>query len=346
MTCPTGVDLKVGVKKGATWGTAVECGAGDGVQILDDTVVKDQERLMDDSRGEWAPTDSDPGEVVAGGDLPMYLRYDGIINLLLGLACGQTGGAPSIINDGPGYSQTFTPVADTAGLFATLAKLIGSYVKENPSVKFNGLQISGETGQPMTITFPLIADNEVNDSTVNTTITMANVTTTQEKLRVLFSQSVVRINDQSDGALDSGDVIAPVSIELIWNANKEGVYDRTDDKNLKSEPCNNGKPEFILNMRLAKNASNTNLVDLKNDTPKKIDITFTGPEIESGVDYTFVISIPYAKFSDIKTPTAEGIIGEELSFVLHEASAAPTGMSSTEPFYIDVQNTQSTDVLA
>jgi hypothetical protein len=194
--------------------------------------------------------------------------------------------------------------------------------------------------------FGIIGDNEVYNSTTNTTVTMASVTNAEERNRILFSHGVIRMNDSADTALDSADEIFPVEFELSVNRNMRATYDRSS-KNLANEPCNDGKPEFRLRLRFAKTENNLNLLDFVSGTVKKLDMRFTGQEIESGENYEFNVSIPYAKIDSDVSPTAEGIIDETVEFVLLATDTAPDGMTGiTEAIGVEVKNTETADVLA
>jgi hypothetical protein len=88
-------EIKTAVKKAATFGTAVACGALDGLMVLEPGIKRTQAFHRDDSRGAVHSLLTDLGTIEAGGDLPMYLRYDSI-DLLLA-ACMGTSGNPTYV---------------------------------------------------------------------------------------------------------------------------------------------------------------------------------------------------------------------------------------------------------
>src|SRR3990172_10621108 len=89
----SGIELKMAAKKAATWGTAVACGANNGILILPYNLKKDRASLVDDSLGLYYPKESINGEIKCAGSIPAYLRYDSL-DLLIAMVTGSTGGAP------------------------------------------------------------------------------------------------------------------------------------------------------------------------------------------------------------------------------------------------------------
>lgn len=86
-----GIELKMAARKGVTWGTAVECGANDGILVLPGSLKKSMDDQSDDSLGLFWPTDSDRGPVKAEeGGRPAYLRYDSL-DLLIAHFMGASG---------------------------------------------------------------------------------------------------------------------------------------------------------------------------------------------------------------------------------------------------------------
>lgn len=83
MTKATGTEIKAAARKASLWGTAAPCGAGDGILILPPSINKKRPGIVDDSLGLYFPIDSERGAVSAEGDIPAYLRYDGLDLLLI-----------------------------------------------------------------------------------------------------------------------------------------------------------------------------------------------------------------------------------------------------------------------
>jgi hypothetical protein len=344
----TGLEIYAAFKKLAAWGTALACGAGDGVLILPHSLTMDRPNRLDDSQGVIFPTYADQGLVAVTGDVPLYMRYDGI-DLLIALAMGASGGAPSQQGGTAAYTQSFTLADNLDGLFAVLAIQNNINIDEFTSVKIKGFTISGDIGEgPLKITLHCIGDTRNPDSAINTSVTFANVTVGESQNRILMHQSVFRINDQDGAGLASpGDVITPSSFELAYDRPMSGVYASGTDKNAIDEPTGEALPTVKLTLTIPRYTTKDYFVDWLAETNKKADIVFTGGQIEAPYDREFTLQFPNLAYMKPEVPQAAGILQHVLEFDCLGALAAPTGMSGiTKPFQVNVQNQRTTDVLA
>jgi hypothetical protein len=347
MGSPAGVDVKCAWKKATTWGTAVACGANDGVLILPDNFDRDAPAQLDDSLGLFWPQDSDPGAISAKGDLPMYLRYDGC-DLGIAMAMGATGGAPVQQAATTAYQQTFTLASVLDGLFLTGALNKKVNIEELPSMKLLGFTISGQVGEPITITFQTLPSNLITNSVVNTTTTFNNVTYREIKNRVLFRQGLFRMNDQSGIALASPAAdIYPKSFELSFKRKLAGVYGAGGSFDIIDEPTNDGTPEVSLKLDFPRHVSAAYQDAWITGTAKKLDMVFTGALIQSTYYRKWTFEFPNLKIKKASAPTKAGMLDETVEFDCLGCSAAPTGMTGlTLPFRATVINTLVTNVLA
>lgn len=346
-----GIEIKAAIKKTATWGTALACGANDGILILPTSIKKDMGIDVDDSLGFFWSKDGSLGSIKVEGALPAYLRYDGLdlpIALFMGIA-----GAPTLHAAGAiSYDYTYKWDTDTDGLFAVFAKHMKNYIEEHSSIKITGMTIKGEIGKPIQISFDTISINRIHNSAVNTTGTFANVTFSETANRVRFAESKFRINSQSGIALADGDKIYPSSFELTAKRKLTGVYDgqyKTTGvvQDLICEPENDGVPEISLKLTFPRHTSTTYLAALLADTRQKMDITFTGGIIEGAIARSMLFQFPHLQIKNDDIADAQGIIQEPVEFVVHGAAAAPTGMTGIiEPFWISGTNKRSTNPLA
>ena len=342
----TGVELKAAIKKAAVWGTAVACGANNGILILPSDIKKDRPSLVDDSLGLYFPQDADQGEIKAAGSRRLYLRYDSL-DLLFALVMGATGGAPTQQGATTAYAQKFTQAASLDSIFATLALYNQINVEECTSVKVTGVTIKGQIGGVVEVTFDIIANDKITGSAVNTSGTFANVTFFESANRVLYSQGVFRMNAQAGAGLGVGDVIYPKSFELSFKRKMSGVYGSGGSFNNIDEPSNDGLPEVKLKIEFPRYTAATYFTDWDANNAKKMDITFTGGLIATTYYRTFKLSMPNLKYANVDLPIVQGIMTHPLEFIALGCSAAPTGMTGiTNPFQIDVINRQVTDVLA
>jgi hypothetical protein len=347
----SGIEMKYALKKGAAWGTAVQAGAGDGLLLLPTGVRAGDAKIeIDDSQGLFWSPDGTPGQVEVAGDLPGYLRYDGC-DLLLALLMGAAGVPALHAGGAASYDYVYDLADSTDGLFATFVRHWKNYVEEIRSLKITALTIKGERGKPLQLVATGIGDFSAQDGT-NTLITFEDVTIAESENRIHFAQSVFRLNDRSDAALDAGDVIGPNSFELTAKRTLQGIPTGTlttggaAPRDIIDEPVNSGRPEISLKLGFPYHTSKTRLTDLGLDTRKKCDITFTGAVIEGAIPRLFKLEFPHLQYKSVDVVDESGIIKEPVEFVCHASGTAPTGMAFTTPFRISGTNQNATDPLA
>lgn len=343
-----GVEIKAAVKKATTWGTAVACGANNGIVILPTNIKRESSIAVDDSLGVFFGKDGLPGTVKVEGDIPAYVRYDGQ-DLFLALYMG-TAGAPTLQGSGA-YAYTYKVKTLLDGLFCTFIKNMKNYIDEKPSVKVAGLTIKGEVGKALQVTFNVICNNKVVASVINTTSTFANVTWFEEQNLVRFSEGVFRMNAQGGAALGGGDTVYPSSFEFTSKRKLAGEYSTQYISAIKQElidePCGDGVIESSLKLTFPRHTSSTYIADLVSDARKKMDITFTGGLIGGSYYRQFKLQFPHLQLKTVEPVDAQGNIKEPLEFVVHGCASAPTGMTGlTDPFWISGINRLSTDPLA
>lgn len=345
MSKASGVEIRAAAKKATTWGTPVACGAADGVLLTMDTLKKTIENHPDGSLGQPFVKQRDQGEIKTGGAMNAFLRYDGL-DLLLALVMGTTEGAPTQQGATAAYAQTFTLKDALDGLFGTIAINKGVNVFEYPSAKIMGFTLKGEMGKPVGIDFDVVADNEDPASATNDLTSFANVTIFEPEHRVLMSQAVFRMNDESGDAIDDGDKVYPSSFELSFKRKLKGDY-VVGGANKINEPLTEDTPEVKLKLTFPRYSATTYLSDLGADTRKKLDIVFTGKLIEDTYYRTFNLQFPHLALLNAEAATSRGIVEHPLEFDCLATDTAPTGMAGiTKPFQLDVTNRQTADVLA
>jgi len=344
-------EIRAAMRRSPAWGAAVSCGAGDGMLILPSLIRQEMVGEVDDPAGSYYPTDCDLGAVKVGGDISMYLRYDGC-GLPLALAMG-TAGAPVRQEAGGAYFYTYRPATDTDGLFATFAEHMKSYIMEIPSLKITGFAMSGEVGKALVLTLRAIGINRVHDSRVNTVASFGNVTYGETSHRVKFSQGIFRMNAAPAGPLAPVHRIFPSWFEFSFQRKLKGEYTggylfRSGGavRDLFDEPTNDGPPAMSLKLVFPRHTSATYLSILGGDVRQKMDITFTGEPIGEGYDRTFTLSFPHLQLMNDNPADEEGIIREPLEFTVLAPGTPPPGMKGmTDPFQVSGINQRSTDPL-
>lgn len=346
-----GGEIKAAFKKASTWQTAVACGANDGIVVLPTTIKKDTTIDIDDSMGKYFSKDGLPGPIKVEGDIPAYLRYDSL-DVLIALYMG-TAGAPSQQGGTAAYAYTYKVKTLLDGLFGTFVKHMKNYTEEHTSVKFTSITIKGDVLTPLQISFGVINSNKIVDSATNTTTTFNNnVTFFEEQNRVRYSEGVFRMNAQSGGALAGGDTIYPSSFELVSKRKMKGEYSTqykvsATNQVLIDEPLGDGTMETTLKLTFPRHTGNTYLAALQADSRYKMDMAFTGALIAGSYYRQFKIQFPHLQLKNVDPADAQGNIKEPLEFIVHGATAAPTGMSGlTDPFWISGINRRTSDPLA
>jgi hypothetical protein len=344
-------EIRAAVKKAVAWGTAVPCGAQDGILILPSVIRREALGETDDYAGSYYAEDGDLGAIRVGGDISMYLRYDGC-DLPLVLAMGIAG-VPAQLGMGPAYAYTYRPAADIDGQFATFVEHMKNYIMEIPSLKITGFTLKGATGKALTLALRIMGINRVHDSVINTMASFGNVTYVETANRVRYSQGVFRMNAASGAPLASDDRIFPSSFEFSFHRRLKGEYtggypftsaDHTQD--LIDEPTNNGPPAISLKLGFPRHTSATYLTILGGDVRQKMDITFTGTPIGEGYNRTLALRFPHLQLINDDPADEEGVIKEPLEFRVLAPETPPPGMKGiTDPFQINGVNERRTDPL-
>ncbi len=345
MSYATGTETRAAAVKGSTWDIAAACGAGDGILVHPPTFKKERPLIEDDSLGAYFPHEAAPGGIKVEGELPCYLRYDGL-DLLVALAMGATAGAPVQQGGTSAYAQSITLAGLMDGLFATLALHNGVNIDEYPSMKLTGMKLRGRVGEPVEVLFKGIASDRITDSSTNTPASFASVTIAEESNRVLMSHALFRINDASGAALGSGDEVYPSSFELDLTRPMAGAHVAGAGHDRVDEPVAEGPPEIRLKLEFPRYSSSEHFEDWAGSVAKKMQMVFTGGLIEDTYYREFKVSLPHLIYKDVDLPMERGALRHTLEFACLATDSAPSGMSGVlDPFQVDVVNTRSTDVL-
>ena len=351
----SGLRQILALKLAAAWGTAVACGAGDGVSFLSGQAKRDAAVEVDNSRGIGFSKDGTAGPVNAGGSVFNFnLRYealDVLIAAFMGIA-----GAPAQQGATAAYLNTYKFSPDIYGLFLTLAKSMVNYIEEIPTAKVAGITLSGEVGAtPLQLSAELVGIDREVASAVNTLATFANVTvpTGGDALPVMFSHLKFRMNDRDTADLDDlDDLIYPSKFTLALKRKVKGEHTgeyRTGGANpqdLIDEPANDDLPELTLTLEFPTHTAATYLTDLGNDARKKFDLAATGPVIAGAYSYQHLLQLPHLQLKNANPTDDKGRIKEPLEFLIHGASVAPAGMAGiTDPLWWTVINKRTTDPL-
>lgn len=348
----SGRDIKAAFKKASLWHTAVIAGAGDGILILSESIpAKVPSYWRNEEVGLAFVQSYDQGNLEIVGSCEAYLRYLGL-DVLLAMSIGTAGpptqpdpaGNPSV------YQNSYQLADNLSGLFGTMVIDKKVSVWEYRSVKVHGFEISGQAGQPVRITFNLMADNLLragDEAPANTVATLANVTYPTTALRVMFQQGKFRMNDQAGAALSDANKIYPSAFSLRYRRPMKGDH-VADLTRFIQEPTEEGLPEMTLELKYDEYSSDSGLNDITNNLPKKADILFAGAAISGNYNYELKLTFPHlAPVEARASVTGPGKIAQTVRYDCLATTTAPAGMAGVlKPFQINVQNTRSTNPLA
>jgi hypothetical protein len=277
------------------------------------------------------------------GGLTFKARYDSL-NLLWGLAFGSS--AVTTLDTGA-YAHTFTLTPDLAGLFATYCVFDGVAVREATSMKVTGFELSGTGGQALDLRFPVMADDRIATSTVNTTL--AAVTYLPYEGRLMFDDVLIRINAQGGAALTTADTFYFSDFSITLDRPHEAPF-VTNRRSTRSEPIANGKPTIRIALTEDAYTTTSRLTALRARTAFKMDFEALGSVAIGTTTYTYRLycEFPGVFHSAVRLPiNGPSRIIPDLEFVAEQVASAPTGMSGlTLPMRMTLHNAWSTNALA
>ena len=352
MAITKGFNALTALKKAASWHIPVVCGAGDGFEITDESVVP--ERELAESRGltgSGTQFSGDAAKLNAGGDISAEAKYEGL-DLALALAMG-TAGVPAQQGGEDCYLHTLALNDDLEGLFATWCVDYGFEIWEFANLKIGGLGFDiSESDFIGKFTFPSIAHNMNQNvgSGTNTNATFASVTLPTNRDLALFSQVQVLINDASAGALASGtDDVYTTGLNVTLDNMLEGDF-TTKWGYLTEEPIPTDFKMVTGEIQLPhfdNVTGNALLADQLAKTKKKMEIILTGPVCDTSYFFSLKFIFPEVQFATGAPPVdGPGKTPWTIAFKGSKALAAPTGMTVTEALTIEMQNQNGADPLA
>lgn len=328
------------LKKGSAWGTAATCGAGNGVEILSESISGGSALIMrNELRGDSQRRAGVAGPETYSGSISMDVVYETIhVPLAFVFGTNSTAGTQAP------YTHTMTVLDDVEGVYGTLAiKADALEVHEYPSVKFNGFDLSASAGEPAKITFNLIPnDLNLNTSSGNNTLTtMTNVTFPSDTERALFSQLTVRCA-ASTTTLTSGHAVALEGVSVSFSRSLQGKV-TTGSGNVIAEP----QPQdfvsvtgsFTVPYHDATAASFHAWAIAK--TELHADIKFAGSSSKE-----FNVYLSGIQLDGKPSVGGPGAANVTFNFTAHAIATAQTNFPSADACSVEVKNSQSTSPLA
>jgi hypothetical protein len=267
-------------------------------------------------------------------------RYEDYNYGLEALAMGSPA-AVAISTSASGQTTSWVHVFDLApsidGLGATFAIDRKLYVEELTSAKIYGFgETVGENGICET-SFKVLGNKATNLSSVNARANSTVYTSTYPALggKRFRNQGTFRLNVQSGGALGSTDAQTIEAFSFTFERPQDRSFSYGSDSII--EPADNEFPTVSMQVtfpRMNTVSANSLYGHLTAGTAFKADITYLGAYINSTDRLTTLYQFPYVELQDFATPTQGAAqVKPTATFMVKEASSAPTGMSGvTKPF--------------
>ena len=345
----TGVEIRHAFRRAPAWGQPAQTAAGDGIELVTHTLAHRIERIPHGALGHAHSPGADKGNIRVEGYLETHARYGDLVGLAL--AAGSSP-APALTGTAA-YTHIITPADNVDGLCATWVERRKTYTLE-ATLKPHAFSLYGDAGRPITLRLDTQGFDLIEDSAVNTPAALAAVTIPDTGNRLLFSHMALRMNPAAAAALQDTDRLYPSQIVFRFRRYLEGAFtgqyaveragaimDRMD------EPVNAGPSETSLELRFPANSNPLLLSAFKSDERKKLDIVFTGREIETGIPRSFAIELPAAELAAVTTlDSSRGRLVERAEFLCHQPETAPAGMTGiATPWRVTAVNTRSTPYL-
>ncbi len=341
----------VGLSAGAAWGTPVALAALDGIMPDNiDRIVLDGETVMDESIGNWVElTEGNLIRHIANPTITLPLRREGMLwRFPAHLIGDDTVSGPT----GNVYQHTMN-WQDESILFSCMGLEINESASPGHIVEWASLKTVGVVFEPDGEGFWQMVVSTIGD-TINIGADATNsdtefdlITWATKVKRVGFREAAFRINAQGGGALGSGDIIKctnlavnlirnyPADGELVTRGASTGAELTTD------EPIRAGYNDgMVLSFTAPDYTTEALLDEFHDETERKADITITKT---IGSD-AHVLLMQMPRLYPISPESAiarGGRIPMTRNFVMTNASANPTGMSTNNIFHMVLDDLQS-----
>lgn len=345
----SGVKTNAILKIASNFGTAVSGGAGNKFiaeispnfnidELVPRMIGSGVSMINTATRGNLKPT----------LDITMDARYRDCMAFIIAQFMG-TAGAPVEQTGGQAdYKHTITFNTTLNAKYETVAyESASATVIEFPSCVGQEINFSLEDA-PGILEFSasLLANNVLITGTTNTNGSMASATLTDTETINFAFDDTFRMNANSGGSLAGGDQYNITGYNLTLTRPQEMVGEIKASVG-NGDPIETGLFEGTLTLTVKSLEDHAKFTEWSAETPQKCSLNIQGTQIGSGVNKAITINIP--KMLLVQEPnyelTSEGINPLTLTYRILQATANPTGMSSTLP-YFEIINGLSASLLA
>lgn len=351
MASISGVNTAAAIKVASTWGTPVTVGAGNKIsgeitpsfnveELTARAIGSGAYMLSSSTRGAIKPT------VQIVSDLGYRNNCDTIIAQMLG-----TSAAPTEVTGGQGdYLHVITVnTALNAKYLTFVYETSSATVHEFATAACQSINIKSQSVPGyIDFTADLLADQVVLSGWTNDNADVIAATFTEgtPELAAIAYEDTYRTNAQSAGAVAGGDQYNITGFDFTMNRPQETIGEIKAASGL-SAPTATSYIDASFTATVKELADHAMYTIWSAETARKARLSIEGTQIGTGTNKRFSILMP--RMLLVQEPqyavTADGVNGLTLNFTLLKASANPTGMTNTYP-YFEFVNTLSTSLLA
>lgn len=326
---------KVGMKKGSTWGTAVEPAAGNGLYVKAHTPPKGARKVFT-NEDEFGRGMASGGEVLEyeaqSGSMSLRYYCEGLEAITASLMGSYSSSTPEV-----GVVK-HKCVLDTAigSIFHTIAWDEGDEIKAVNSAKIVSGTFSYQDGLNLDI-------NYMGDKVAATNWTAPlNVTYPSEGKGIFkLSNATVEINAAGTSDFTGSDKFYPSGIDIAITRGIEALPITAGNESI-IEPIEKAAPNVEVTLTFPKKESATAafLNAFNNRDYKKLRITFAGSQIGSTAsNYGVVFHFPKAMVMEAPDFAQDTPLPTTIKFKALKADSAPSPVMDEKVPYITIVNT-------
>jgi hypothetical protein len=342
------------VASDAVWGTARALGAGHKVDFVSESLTPNATFIPNNSlTGTPFRAKGSKGNEFHAGQLVTEIDYE-VCHRLLALTLG---GAVAPVEQDTGAASNLHELYAINSLLNIYATMVfyqsGLFVRELPSVKFNGFTLEVNSGERARLIFDVIADKEiVDDSGTNTLTTAVDITDPTYSDHATFNHLQFLVNDQDGSELDTADEYYVSSLTLSVTNNLRVDSVTTKNAPYIDEPERNGWMEVTGSFTLSLLDSSGDLDDNLDKTVKKATLTLTSDNAVTGGEgstfWSLQFLLPSMQIESVANSEIGGpeIVAPTYNFQCSKAGSAPTGFSDVDAVRALVVNSDSNNALS
>lgn len=283
----------------------------------------------------------DIGNIITDFDAELNVRYEGALNLLVGLFFGTEAVAniDTMACATVGAEHTFNIATNLDGIHGTFAVDMINQILEVSHFKVSSIEFSWTTGERLGITISMVGRGFTSDppdtAQVNDTAAIATVTLEGSREALVSENLTFLLNEASGGALTAGvDDVCITAFTLTLDRQLDGPV--TSCSTPFREEVVGPNPGWVgtLSIEIPRYDDGFFLDDHVDGTIHKAEISWPSTTLLTGGDPGQVLD--WDMDLPNMTPTGfewteQGTYGHTITYELGIASAVPTGMNDVNP---------------